>query len=226
MNFFLHKSDAYVNHAVGIPKQDTIFYKCMAQICACHSFLKKLPQCCPWDSLKKNYKILCIFAYVTSRLYLYSLFFSSRESTSKVAEWVRRWPKSWKDPGSNPAWTLFLPFFAQAQFFFCIFCANLTHVLTHACVDKCIKCAKMCTISYNARKFDAQSAHVARLRQYCAKQKVVQYQRKLYPIWFVGLYQTETQEDNWQKTNSNCFRKNFFSVLHWNSLCFFYCTGL
>ncbi len=95
-------------------------------------FKKKLPQCCPWDSLKKNYKILCIFAYVTSRLYLYSLFFSSRESTSKVAEWVRRWPKSWKDPGSNPAWTLFLPFFAQAQFFL--------HFLRkfHACVDTCM----------------------------------------------------------------------------------------
>ena len=80
---------------------------------------------------KKNYKILCIFAYATSRLYLYSLFFSSRESTGKVAKWIRRWPKSWEDPGSNPAWTLFFyPFCSSA--FFCIFCANLTHVSTHA----------------------------------------------------------------------------------------------
>ncbi len=39
---------------------------------------------------------------------------------------------------------------------------------------------------YKTRKFDAQSAHVARLRRYCANHKVAQYRRKIGALWAVG----------------------------------------
>ncbi len=39
---------------------------------------------------------------------------------------------------------------------------------------------------YNARKFNAQSAHLANVRQYCAIQNLPHFQRRLCTIWVVG----------------------------------------
>ncbi len=105
-----------------------------------------------------------------------------------MAEWVRRRLRRSKVPGSKPAWTLkifpgfFSCFFgACAKYFLLVFfCVNSTHALTHA--SNLRKCAK----SYNERKFDAQSAHVARLRRYCANHKVAQFRRKIGAFWVLG----------------------------------------
>ena len=74
----------------------------------------------------------------------------------------------------------FLFFFRMRQFFFAFFRAISTHALTHA--SNLRKFAK----PYMRRKFDAQSAHVARLRRYCANHKVAQYRRKIGALWAVG----------------------------------------
>ena len=63
------------------------------------------------------------------------------------------------------------------QFFFCV---NSTHASTQK-----TKLRKICK-PYNARKFDAQSAHVARLRRYCANHKVAQFRRKIGAIRRLG----------------------------------------
>ncbi len=72
-------------------------------------------------------------------------------------------------------------FGACAKYFLLFFCVNLTYALTH--VSNLCKCA----ISYNARKLDAQSAHVARLRRYCANYKVAQFRRKIGAFWVIGI---------------------------------------
>ena len=68
-------------------------------------------------------------------------------------------------PGSDPGFDnfFFFFFFAHANLVSYFFCANSTHTSTHA--SNLRKFAN----PYNARKFDAQSAHVARLRRYCAE---------------------------------------------------------
>ncbi len=65
------------------------------------------------------------------------------------------------DPGSNPGSEFFFLFFSCKIPF--IFCANSTHTSTHA--SNLRKFAN----PYNARKFDAHSAHVVVMRRYCAK---------------------------------------------------------
>ncbi len=78
-----------------------------------------------------------------------------------------------------------LVFFSRAcdEFFCNFFCVNLTYASTHA--SNLRKNGK----SYNERNLDAQRAHVARLRRYCAQKKVAQYRRKISALWFVGYAQ-------------------------------------
>ncbi len=129
-------------------------------------------------------------------LRLYPLFFCILQQESRVAEWVRRWRRKWKVPGSNPAsLNFFLLFLAHAPIFFAVFCVNSTHALTHA--SNLRKCAK----SYNARKFDAQSAHVARLRRYCANYRVAQFRRKIGAFWVIGY--VEDRLHNWISPKKN-----------------------
>ena len=75
--------------------------------------------------------------------------------------------KEMKGPGFESGLDLnFFSFFffgACVKYFLLIFCVNLTYALTHA--SNLRNFAK----TYNARKLDAQSAHVARLRRYCAQ---------------------------------------------------------
>ena len=66
-------------------------------------------------------------------------------------------------PGSNPGLENNFFFFLRKRSFFAIFFgANSTHTSTHALNLR--KFAK----TYNKRNIDAESAHVASLRRYCA----------------------------------------------------------
>ncbi len=90
--------------------------------------------------------------------------------------------KEIKVPGSNPGTDFFLFFCACDNFLLHFFCANLPHASTQKA-----KLRKICK-PYSKRNINAQSAHVAMLRRYCAKQFLAQFRRKIRAIRQLGIY--------------------------------------
>ncbi len=67
--------------------------------------------------------------------------------------------------------------------------------------------------AYMKRKFDAQSAHVTKLRRYCTKHKVAQFRRKIGAIWVVGYLSTSTLETERREGIRGCIHSIDFSLL-------------
>ncbi len=152
---------------------------------ACGGFTKK-------SSVKFAKKIASVLrnfgAYAKYAHFLYCLLYiESKFSLLMQGSWDGGVGKAAAKEKNGPGFEsgldiyFFLFFLRIRQIFFCnFFCVNSTHALTHA------SNLRNCARSYNERKFDAQSAHVARLRRYCANHKVAQFRRKIGAFWVVG----------------------------------------